>query len=122
MGKDAVPYYHKDGKFSPICGHGFWNNQYGADAFCQALGFTGGTLSKDRGKYQQDALMIGTCNRFDAIHQCDGGYNSYKFPGRCRVGNNVKVSVACDENISGSVLSSCSGKTGRLYNSPISPW
>ena len=122
LGKDTVPYYYKEGKFSPICGHGFWNNHYGADAFCQALGFTGGTLSKDRGKYEQDALFIGTCNSFDAIDRCAGGYNIYKFARTCRVGNNVKIFVACDDNTSGSVLSSCSGKTGKLDNNPIPPW
>ena len=116
LGKDAVPYYSKEGKFYPICGHGFWNNHYGADAFCQALGFTGGTLRKDRGKYQQDAVEIGICNPFNTIDRCDGGYNTYSFAGNCRVGNNVKVFIACDENTLGSVLSSCSGKTGKFYN------
>ena len=121
LGKDDVPYYYKDGKFSPICGHWFWDDQYGADAFCQALGFTGGTLRKDEGKYQQDAVMIGMCNSFDAIDRCTGGFNSYAFPSNCRVGNNVKLLVACDESIPGSVLSSCSGKTGKLDNNPIPP-
>ena len=110
-----------EGKFSPICGHGFWDNQYGAVAFCQALGFTGGTVRKDRGKYQQDAVMIGICNSFNEIDRCAGGYNTYDFATNCRVGNNVKVFVACDENTSGSVSSSCSGKTGKLDNNPISP-
>ena len=116
MGKDAVPYYCKKGKFSPICGHGFWNNHFGADAFCQALGFTCGTSTKYRGKYEQDAIMIGTCNPFDAIDQCTGGNNSYSLDEKhnCRFGNNVKVLVACEGNTSGSEMNSGSGKIGKL--------
>ena len=122
MEKDAVPYFCTEGKFSPICGHGFWNNRYGADAFCQALGFTGGTLSKDgrkirkkkQGIYEQDAFMIGTCKSLDAIDKCAGGHNTYSFVPNCRVGNNVKVFVTCDGNTLGSALICGSGKIEKL--------
>ena len=34
-----------DGKWRPICGHWFWDNNYGAKAFCKRLGYESGEFS-----------------------------------------------------------------------------
>ena len=114
MDADGVPYFYKYGKFSPICGHGFWNNANGGSSFCKALHPNSKTftLSKEysQGSYGQDAIMIGECNPGDAIKSCRGGSNSYSFNDNCKVGNNAKILITCDWRTQGSEWNSCPGK------------
>ena len=35
-----------DGKWTPICGHWFWDNNYGARLFCKQLGYNNGRYTK----------------------------------------------------------------------------
>ena len=35
-----------DGSWAPICGHWFWDNNYGARLFCRQLGFNDGRYPK----------------------------------------------------------------------------
>ena len=47
IAQDAVetePFIWKDGKFRPICGLGWWDNENGAKSYCHQLGFETGSL------------------------------------------------------------------------------
>ena len=84
-GKPEVEY---NGRWRPICGHYFWNNNNGADLFCQQLnqGYLSGTINKGTvSEYilDTDALKIGQCNKGDSWLRCTGGCNSLQVGGQC---------------------------------------
>ena len=41
---DGFPEILVDNGWHPICGHWFWNNNFGARLFCQELGFNDGKV------------------------------------------------------------------------------
>lgn len=86
MDLDGIPYLFWDGKLSPICGHNFWDNQNGAKAFCQELGFNGGKFHRQSGRYSEDAFEVGKCRSGETIDSCTGGFNKYKTTERCKAG------------------------------------
>ena len=106
---DGIPYLFWDGKWSPICGHNFWDNQNGAKAFCQELGFNGGKFHRQSGRYSEDAIEVGTCRSGETIDSCTGGFNKYKTTERCKAGNGVKITISCDDHIPGTEVESCLG-------------
>ena len=116
---DGAPLLFWNDKWSPICGHFFWDNQYGAELFCQKLGYTSGTQS-GRGsnqKYSKDAIKMGMCNNGDVLEKCTGGGNDYKVgdPGAgCTAGNAVKITISC--NGVSKKTASCKSKPGKNNN------
>ena len=86
-------------QWTPICGHYFWDNNVGADLFCQKLGFSSGVLSSglwtdsDRSevKLESDAIRIGKCAANDKWLNCTGGCNDLATGGHCW--NNAKCSA-----------------------------
>ena len=105
------------GKWSPICGHYFWNNHVGASLFCQKLGYTNGThVGKGSGQsYAVDTFKVGQCDAHNTWKNCTGGCNDDTIGGMC-VGNNnadcsagqpVKITLACVGN--SSQATSCKG-------------
>ena len=77
-------------RWTPICGHYFWNNNNGADLFCQQFksqGYLSGTINKGTvSEYtlNTDALKIGQCNKGDSWLGCTGGCNNLQVGGQCR--------------------------------------
>ena len=110
LDSDGVPYFFWGGEWSPICGHYFWDNQEGAKAFCQELGFQGGKFNRANSAYSQDAIEIGKCAAGQTIDSCTSGSNQYKLTGWCKAGHTVKITIACEGNKEGSAVSSCKGK------------
>ena len=106
MAADGTPYLFWEGRWSPICGHQFWDNQEGAKAFCKELGFTGGTAAKST-IVDEDPIRIGKCNAGDAIGSCTGGVNTYELNSACK--RNVPI-ISCKGNTPSSEKMSCLGK------------
>ena len=92
-----------NGKWVPICGHWFWENNIGADLFCQQLGFKSG-IHKGRGTLQlpSDGLRVGKCNPGDSFLKCThndcnqmtpGGYCNNG--GNCHKGQKAAITIDC---------------------------
>ena len=107
--EDNEPMIFYNNTWSPICGHYFWDNNYGANIFCQKLGYTNGTVSpkkEDRhlGVYLQDSLRVGKCRSSNSyLTSCSGGCNDLKIGGvcyeneeaNCTAGQAVKITITC---------------------------
>ena len=73
MAKDAEVRLHNhedpeiywNGKWTPICGHFFWDNDNGAKLFCQKLGLVNGKIKGKGSKLTDDAIRIGKCSDSD---------------------------------------------------------
>ena len=114
---DNIPHLFYGGKWSPICGHYFWNNQDGAKAFCQELGYTNGRLSEydeyGEGKYDQDAIEVGQCRSGESINSCTSSNNKYKKTGWCKKGKEVKITISCEGHTKGTEKDSCPGEIDK---------
>ena len=110
--------------WSPICGHFFWDNNYGATLFCKQLGFNNGRyskylladspcpkhfqtlvfnlgiVSKVPGKpLAKDAIRVGRCNSNDEWLGCKGGCNDLGIGNgcaQCSAGSKASVEIKCD--------------------------
>ena len=62
------------GQFYPICGDGFWDNDFGARLFCTKLGFSGGKIDrKTTPKLKKTGIMLGMCTASDKdLTACTG--------------------------------------------------
>ena len=101
------------GRWRPLCGPDFWDNEHGATALCRQLGFASGSVAKTNAKYSQNAVPVGRCKAGEALASCTGGNNDFgasAWSERCRRGQAVGVSVTCSGG-SGPRNESCS--TGR---------
>ena len=123
LASDGTPWIYWDDLWSPICGTYFWDNNHGAEKFCQKLGYTSGTIShggsgwlgRASGSYGIDSFRIGRCNDNDAWPSCSGGCNDYKVGGTCSYWNTahctaeqvVKIIISCTGGLPRS--SSCPG-------------
>ena len=104
------PMFFWEGRWSPICGHWFWDNQNGATSFCRKLGYTSGDQSRSYARYDEDAIRIGRCRYGESLEACTGGCNERGVGdgcAACSVGNNVAITISCDGRVPSS--SSCSG-------------
>mgnify|MGYP006975447451 FL=1 len=67
------------GIWSPICGHWFWDNDFGATLFCQKLTSdptsTGYVIRRTDKPLEKDAIRIGNCLSNDQWLSCSGGCN-----------------------------------------------
>ena len=81
FGANQMPEVYFDGKWVPICGHWFWNNNIGANLFCQEFGFESGTLKNTHLTLPNDGLIIGKCEQRDAWLQCSGNCNNLQIGG-----------------------------------------
>ena len=102
-GKDPEVFW--DGKWRPICGHYFWDNNFGADLFCQQLGFSSG-LVKGKGQnliLPNDALLIGKCSATNEWLKCDGRCNNLGIGGdagcnsACKAGDGAYIEIECKQ-------------------------
>ena len=99
-GKAFVPEVLYQGKYYPICGHYFWDNDGGATVVCKSLGFKTGKYTSTRVKYDVDAMPVGDCKAEEELTKCTNGGNAWgKFNDRngwCKKGQNIGVTVTCD--------------------------
>ena len=100
-GKAFVPEVLYQGKYYPICGHYFWDNDTGATLVCKALGFKVGKYTSTRVAYHVDAMPVGDCKAGEKdLTKCTGGGNAWgKFEDRngwCKKGQQIGVTVTCD--------------------------
>jgi len=111
----GIPYIYANERFSPICGHGFWNNRYGCDLVCQGLGYdsSDGDTPEHSGSFsgvppEGDAIHVGICADGDTdLKACTGGYN--RFPdtqNNCAVGQEVAAQCTC-VGASGGMMQAC---------------
>ena len=94
----GIPEVEVNGRYRPICGHYFWDNNYGADLFCKELDrkYRSGKITAGYsgvfGVYNlgSDAIRIGKCREGDSWLRCSGGCNDNQVGGQCpsiRTGN-----------------------------------
>ena len=99
-GKAFVPEVLFEGKYHPICGHYFWNDNVGATAVCNLLGFNNGKMTQTKAKYDVDAMPVGQCKAGEELTKCTGGGNAWgNFGydnGWCKKGYEIGVTVTCD--------------------------
>ena len=120
LATDATPFIFWDNIWSPLCGVYFWNNDHGAKAFCQKLGYNDGTKAKKQRKYDVKSFKIGKCNSDESLLRCTGGCNDYTLGGNCinegggtRCDPNdgqVSITIECKDPGSNPKRSSCDGK------------
>ena len=88
-----------EGNYYPICGHYFWDNDYGAETVCKALGFDGGAKTNTAAKFEEHAMPVGACNQGEELDKCTAGANQWgNFDDRdgwCTSGNTIGVEVTC---------------------------
>ena len=104
MINDKDPEILWNGKWTPICGHYFWDNNNGAKLFCKKRGFENGVVKNTRSRLTNDAIRIGKCLDSDTnLENCSGGCNDLlvgdrcvdNYWARCRKGNRAKISIDC---------------------------
>jgi hypothetical protein len=98
-GTDMYPEVSYKGKWYPICGHYFWDNDDGATSFCKRLGFTKGTRGKRGGKFNIDAMPVGKCKAGQRLNQCNAGghaWGNFNYNnGWCKKGKNIALAIKC---------------------------
>ena len=104
-----MPMVYWNSTWAPICGHYFWDNNYGADIFCQKLGYTNGTVTPKKTDphskiYIEDSLRVGKCySRNGRLTSCSGGCNDWRTGGacyendsaNCTAGQKVAITINC---------------------------
>ena len=96
---------YQNGKWIPICGHWFWNNNKGATLFCQQLGYNIGIVKQESIARQvplpDDGFRIGECETNDIWGQCTGGCNDHTIGGTlcsdCRSGAMAGLRIECSD-------------------------
>ena len=69
----SFPYIYWEHAFHPICGHYFWDNNYGATLFCKKLGYESGKIAPGSYAPTVDAIRIGSCSSSDThLLNCSG--------------------------------------------------
>ena len=87
-----------NGKWVPICGHNFWDNNHGANLFCQKLNsslFTSGIVTRTNQPLETDGLRIGSCLAQDKWLSCTNGGNFLEEEGLCVAGDVASVEIEC---------------------------
>ena len=76
---EKFPEVFLNGTWSPICGHWFWDNDYGAKLFCQILmsnpDSIGVVIRRTDKPLESDGVRIGKCLINDQWLSCSGGCN-----------------------------------------------
>jgi len=91
-----------NGIWSPICGHWFWNTNFGANLFCQELTSnpaSTGQVIRRKYAFGKDAIRIGRCESNDQWLSCTGGCNDLgtgKGCADCRKGQKASIEIKCN--------------------------
>ena len=76
---EVYPEVYFGGTWYPICGHYFWDNDFGASGFCRQLGFEAGSKKATRIKFGYDAMPVGRCEAaHEPMSRCTGGGNKHE--------------------------------------------
>ena len=67
---EFIPEVEFEGEWYPICGKGFWDNNFGATTVCNRLGFSSGTLQKTHSRFTKVAMPVGKCEHGDSLDKC----------------------------------------------------
>ena len=102
---DGTPFLRKDDTWYPICGHYFWDNNHGATAFCNKLGYPEGWISETGLTYSEDSIRVGKCEEGEYLMDCTDGSNTYETGGSCSAGHEAGITITCAEQ--GERYSSC---------------
>ena len=100
-----------EGRLVPICGHYFWDNNFGARLFCQMLGRSGGIVSQPRFASDVNFYIVGKCSSTDThITSCSAGANTRTLGGKaatsnCNKGAKAGAYISCDGKIFPRVMS-----------------
>ena len=107
LGQNNIAEIYFNGQWVPICGHFFWDNNVGADLFCQKLGFESGTIKGGKGgsslQLSSNGLRVGKCELGDSsVLQCSHeDCNQLELGGKCNNGGNcakgqkAAISIKC---------------------------
>ena len=116
LNKDGTPLIFWDNLWSPLCGHYFWDNQYGAEKCCQKLGYPSGMhFGKPIQKtYPVDSFSVGTCLSEDKWPCCTGGENYFSagrpaLNGTCDKSNDQAIVIKCIGGPKSANNPSCNG-------------
>ena len=128
-GSVMIPEVSLNGKFYPICMHGFQDDNHGAETICKKLSFKTGTVKKIGEAFEKDAMPVGKCKQDEELVTCTGGDNAWgNFVGddgqRCKKGSPVSFGIICTGG-KNTVASSCGGqgpftvrKIGHCWGNP----
>jgi len=131
-GKHVYPEVNFKGKWYPICGHYFWDDNMGANKFCRMLGFHHGTHGKTRKKLGVDSMPVGRCGPGQRFNKCNQGghaWGNFGYRGNsCRKGRKIGVTIKCTGGRG--VKQSCVDTKWKLmfrqtapkYLTPVSKW
>ena len=94
-----------NGIWSPICGHWFWDNDFGATLFCQKLTSdptsTGYVIRRTDKPLEKDAIRIGKCLSNDQWLSCSGGCNDLGIGQHgcinCGAGQLASIEIKCSQ-------------------------
>ena len=104
---NGQPEVYYNGNWSPICGHWFWDTQYGTNLFCTELNGepSTGNITNDYSQRQElgsQGIMIGKCLESDtSLFGCTGGknmmrnYGSSVYRERCAAGQKSGIIIDC---------------------------
>ena len=84
-----------NGKWSPICGHVFWDNQFGATLFCNQINETylSGFEYNSGSILYDDSVSIGGCNKnTESLLECGSFDENY---GGCSLGDGASIAIKC---------------------------
>ena len=108
----VIPMIYWGGKWSPICGHYFWNNDNGVNKFCKALGYDYGQKWKTNQKSQSIGFWIGKCKNKDHFPRCTGGCNKRSHGGSCKT--HLLGGPSCDKRKHNLIKVECHGSYGSF--------
>ena len=91
----GTPYIFWLKEWFPICGHWFWDDNNGATAFCNKLGYPSGTQARTFQSYDEESMKVGGCYPGEDLIDCTAGGNEYKIGGSCTPGNDEGISISC---------------------------
>ena len=117
LNNDEIAEIYYSGKWMPICGHHFWNNNNGATLFCQQLGYHRGIIKQESKSRQvplpNDGFRIGECKKNDIWPHCAGGCSDHTVGGThcsdCQSGAMAGLKIECSNGTTKSA-SLCSYK------------
>ena len=113
---DGTPSLFWNGRWSPICGHHFWDNDSGANLFCQKLGYASGSVTNKELSSSKDAIALGNCEGSISLLSCcyygsgtDCDNTDSDIRDMCKAGNSVGMTITCQGRTEGTYSSSCQG-------------
>ena len=118
LDEDGAPMIFWNSLWTPICAHSFSDNRYGADKFCQKLGYPTGVLTKIERNFIMDKFMVGMFLKDDNWPSCTGRNNKMELGSTwkdcdgnlpCRKSNSTGIKIQCIGGSKYATSQSCKG-------------